>query len=223
MTNSTALVNAVSAYSIILSGLIAMALTMLMGKQPRRWIFVYICIIITGLATVWYHGFGETFGAMLADGGTNLLVAWALQIAILGDYYSRRIQLLIGSASGLVSIAFILFTVLTGPNQARILVVSFDTFGGFSFGELLILTNALIVVGLLGINLERVPKHAKPLLFLLCFMSFSALLLATASDDQLDFQVIAYHATWHLVSSFGFIVLWAFNHTRFNMHASREE
>jgi hypothetical protein len=31
----------------------------------------------------------------------------------------------------------------------------------------------------------------------------------------LIFQILAWHATWHIVGAFGFIVLWPFNHMRF--------
>jgi hypothetical protein len=28
------------------------------------------------------------------------------------------------------------------------------------------------------------------------------------------FTVLSYHATWHVVSAFGFVFLWAYNHVR---------
>ena len=67
-----ALANTVTAYATILSGVLALALTALTHPQPRRWLAVYAAIVITGIATVWYHGFGETFIAGLADGGTAI-------------------------------------------------------------------------------------------------------------------------------------------------------
>ncbi len=81
MPNTSAdLANAVSAYATILSGIIPLLLCWLVSPQPRRWLFVYLCIFITGVPTVWMHGFGEQFPARVADIGTNLLLAWALQI-----------------------------------------------------------------------------------------------------------------------------------------------
>ena len=41
------------------------------------------------------------------------------------------------------------------------------------------------------------------------------LVLATATHQQVAGTVLAYHALWHIVGGFGFVVLLVFNHVRF--------
>ncbi len=75
VVENTVLANTVSAYATLLAGLVALALTALMGKQPRRWLFAYLCVFITGVPTVWYHGFGET--SSLASSTSARICCWA--------------------------------------------------------------------------------------------------------------------------------------------------
>jgi hypothetical protein len=51
--------NTVTAYAIILAGLNTLLLSAWMGPQPPRWTGAYGGIVLTGVATVWYRGFGE--------------------------------------------------------------------------------------------------------------------------------------------------------------------
>jgi hypothetical protein len=39
--------------------------------------------------------------------------------------------------------------------------------------------------------------------------------LASHRIHQVGATVLAYHAVWHLVAAFGFVIVWAFNHVRF--------
>ncbi len=52
-------------------------------------------------------------------------------------------------------------------------------------------------------------------LYLLAGVFVIGMLMVTTSNQQVRLRVLAYHACWHLVSAFGFVVLWAFNHVRF--------
>jgi hypothetical protein len=213
--SDTALANAVSAYATTLSGLLALALTTLMGAQPKRWLIAYLCVVVTGVATVWYHGFGETFWPGLADIGTNLLLAWALQVAVLGDFYTPTTRRRVAWLSGAVILTFIAWKVAVGPGSSSAFPVTLGSFGGFNVGEVLLIANSLLVVGLFYARRAVIPQNARPLLYLLTATFFAGLLLATASNHRVDLQVMAYHATWHIVAAFGFIELWAFNHVRF--------
>jgi hypothetical protein len=76
---------------------------------------------------------------------------------------------------------------------------------------------SFLAVGLLYARLPRIPPRARPLLYLLTGLFVIGALLATATNQRVDFQILAWHATWHIVGAFGFIVLWAFNHMRFVM------
>ena len=106
------LANTITAFATILSGLVPLALTALTRRQPARWIWVYWAIVITGIATVWNHGFGEGFWAGVADGGTNLLLAWLLQVAVLRDYYSPAVRWRVTIVSGLVNSAVIIWRII---------------------------------------------------------------------------------------------------------------
>lgn len=213
--------NAVSAFATILSGVTALLLSALVGRQPRRWLAAYWGIVLTGATTVWYHGFGEGFQAGTADIGTNLLLAWLLLLAVLGDYYSPQASLWIGGLAGLVDLAYVVWRTTFGAAMARNYALGFGEFGGFSVGELLLILNSLLVFSLLYGRLARIPANARPLLYALTAYFLVGMLLATASNGRLDLGVLAYHALWHLVGAFGFIVLWAFNHVRFSLGAAQ--
>lgn len=215
LTEATALANAVSAYATTLAGLLALVLTALMGAQPARWRFAYLCVFVTGIATVWYHGFGETFWPGLADIGTNLLLAWALQVAVLGDLYAPTTRRWVASVSGALILAFIAWKIAVGPGSSSAFPIVLGSFGGFNVGEVLLIGNSILVVALFYVRRAAIPPNARPLLYLLTATFFVGMLLATASNHRVDLQVLAYHATWHIVAAFGFIVLWAFNHARF--------
>ena len=209
---SVDLANAVSAYATILSGVIPLTLCWLVSPQPRRWLFAYLCIFITGVPTVWNHGFGEQFPARVADIGTNLLLAWALQYAVLGDYFSRRIQHIVTAITGFIIIGFIVLTIAAGPE--RRLAITFGESGEFTWGELLLIANSILAISLFYIRRAMIPKKARPLLYLVTFIFLVGLGFATQSNHRVDFTVLAYHAIWHIVGAYGFIVLWVFNHVR---------
>jgi len=210
------LANAVTAFATIFSGLIALALCALVAPQPRRWLWVYAGVVITGIPTVWYHGFGEMAIAGLADSGTNLLLAWLLQVAVLGDYYSRRTRVWVASASGLINLAAVLWRAAVSLETARTPVISFGAFGGFHLTEVVLILDVLLAVALFYIRRSRIPARARPLLTLVTAIFLVGMLLATASNRRVDLQIMAWHALWHVAGAFGFIALWAFNHVRFS-------
>ncbi len=209
-----ALANTVSAYAIVLAGLLTLALTALMAPQPRRWWAVYAGVLLTGIPTVWHHGFGETLTTGFFDIGTNLLLAWLIQVAVLGDYYSRRTRRWVAGTTGTLILLYLVWKLAVGP-LSRANAVSFGDFGGFHVGEVLLILNSFLGVGLLYARLSRIPPRARPLLYLVTGIFLLGLGLATASNQQVDFRILAYHATWHIVSAFGFVALWAFNQARF--------
>ena len=123
MLENTLLANTVSAYATILAGLLALILAALMGQQPRRWLFAYLCVFITGLPAVWYHGFGETFVPGFFDIGTNLLLGWALVNAALGDYYSRFARTgWARSGLALLNLVALSTRLIQGPGSTKIML-----------------------------------------------------------------------------------------------------
>ncbi|HOX38465.1 MAG TPA: hypothetical protein PL033_10800 [Candidatus Brocadiia bacterium] len=215
MNEATVLANTVSAYCTTLSGIWGLMLCYTMGMQPRRWLFAYFCLFVTGLATIWMHGFGEELIPRIADIGTNLLLAWAIQVGILGDYYSKRTLKAVAGITGVVNLAYIILRSAAGASRDGTMAMTFGNFGGFSFGEALLILNSILATVLWYIKHAQIPRQARPLLYIMTFVFLVGAGLATAGNHTLHFKIMAYHATWHTVGAYGFIVLWAFNHVRF--------
>lgn len=210
-----ALANTVTAFSIIFSGIVALVFCLL-RPQPLRWVIVYLAIIITGIATVWYHGWGEAGYSRVADIGTNLLLIWCVQMAVLIEFYSRKTRLITLVITGTAILAFVIWTLVRGPDAPRVFPITFGEYGGFTVGEILLISNTLLAVGLLAARRHLVPAPARPFMGVTFIIFVIGLLFSTASNTQVD-GILAYHATWHLVAAAGFFSLWAFNDTRFQL------
>jgi hypothetical protein len=218
------LANTVTGFATLFSGAIALAFCRWVGPQPARWRFAYWMIVVTGLFTVTLHGFGETvagfgprwFWAFL-DTGSNIVVAWAVALGVLGDYYEparqRRGRLLLTGALG-VGVAWHFYDRL--PATERAYLIPLGSWGGFYPGESWLIALCWVVVGLFWCRRERIPTRAKPLLGLVIGIFFLGMLLATASNERVVYPFFAMHALWHVVGAFGFVALWAFNHVRFS-------
>ncbi len=216
---TTILANTVTAFATILSGLTTLAFCGLIAPQPWRWRMAYAAIFVTGIPTVWYHGFGETFWPGVADIGTNLLLAWTLQVAALWDNYAPKTRWVGAIASGLVNLFAIAGRISMGPGSARIFPVTFGEFGGFSVVELVLIVDSFLAIGLLYGKHQYIPARARPLLYVTTVFFLLGAVLASASNHRVDFSILAWHASWHVVGAFGFLFLWAFNHVRFNLAA----
>ncbi len=62
---------------------------------------------------------------------------------------------------------------------------------------------------------QRRGRTSRTLLWLVVAIFLCGLVLATARNDQIVYPFFSIRALWHLVSAFGFVALWAFNHVRF--------
>jgi hypothetical protein len=222
------LANTVTGFATLFAGLACLVLARLVHPHPARWRFAYWMIVVTGVFTVTLHGFGETnpvfgprwFWAFL-DTGSNIVVAWALALAVLGDYYDdsfrRRARALL-SAAMLIGVAWHFYDRL--PSTERAYLVPLGAWGGFHPGEAWLIAMSSVVVGLFAARRERIPTAARPLLGLVFALFLFGMLLATARNDVVLFPFLALHALWHLVGAFAFIGLWAFNHVRFSAGGS---
>lgn len=123
-----ALVNTVSAYTIVFAGLLTTALTALMASQPRRWWAVYAGVLLTGILTglaprLWRDPDGWAF-----DTGTNLLLVWLIQVAVVGDYYGLHGRRWVPVATGVPILLFLTWKLVVGP-LSRMNAISFGDFG----------------------------------------------------------------------------------------------
>lgn len=220
MLSPTELTNTVTGMAVVAAGLFPLLYSWLGRRQPGRWLFVYFCVFLTGLPTVWYHGFGETPWLHLPDTGSNILLAWAFQLAVAGDFYEVRFRRRLLTITGLSVILGNLWMVYEAIRDVKYLPVRFGAFGGYTVAELVLILNALVGAGLLVVRWGRIRNDARPLFLLVLTCFLAGLFLSTASNHQVSLGIIAYHAIWHLVASFGFLTLWVFNDYRFHTSSS---
>jgi hypothetical protein len=87
-----AMANTITSFATIFAGVFTVTLWASLRGQPLRWGHAYLWIFLTGIPTLGPHGYGEPFRApshpywSVADTGSNLILAWALQVAVLGDF-----------------------------------------------------------------------------------------------------------------------------------------
>ena len=217
------LANTVTGFATLFSGILPLLLTKFMHPQPGRWVFAYWMILVTGVFTVTLHGFGETnpvwgerwFWAFL-DTGSNIVVTWAIAMAITGDFYrdaAKRWAIPVLTVLMVVGVAWHYYDRL--PETPRMKVIPLGEWGGFYPGETWLIGFSWLNVALFFINRKNVPASTLPLLFLTFATFFVGMLLASASNSMIVYPFVPLHALWHLVSAYGFILLWAFNHQRF--------
>jgi len=218
------LANTVTGFATLFSGVLPLVLSKLMQRQPGRWIFVYWMIVVTGVFTVTLHGVGETnpvlgarwFWAFL-DTGSNIVVTWAITLAILGDFYSRKTQSWARPAATIgmfVGVGWHFYDRL--PSTERAYLIPFGEWGGFYPGETFLIAYSWLTLGLFAAKWGEIPSKAKALIVSVAIVFFFGMLLATASNETIVYPFIPLHALWHLVGAYGFIMLWAFNHVRFS-------
>ncbi|MBX7257731.1 MAG: hypothetical protein K1Y02_15325 [Candidatus Hydrogenedentes bacterium] len=215
--------NIVTSYCTCLAGIMPMLFTVATRPQPARWFFVYFCTLLTGIPTVYLHANeGDRFASFL-DVGSNIVLAWALQIAVAGDFMPRRRCRTFVLASTLINAAVVAWLLYEVFAPTKIPIIRFGGFGQFYAGEVALIANAWVVVFVFGTNYRRIPHEARPLLLIVIVMFFIGMLLATAGNSTISFGIFPWHAVWHIVGAFGFITLWLFNYVRFNCAMSSEE
>lgn len=207
------LANSVTAFSTLGAGVATLTLDRLVQPQPLRWRLVYLSILVTGIPTLGWHGFGGELWRV-SDVGSNLLVGLALQLAVLGDFWPRRTQRMVGGIAAAANGLAIAWMVREATTGVRSYAIDFGSFGGFYAGEAMLIADALVVTGLLWSKRDEIPPAARPLLRVVTATFLLGLGLATADGSVVHARVISYHAIWHVVGGFGFVFLWAFNLVR---------
>ncbi len=223
------LANTITGFATLFSGIACLVLARAIHPHPPRWRFAYWTIVVTGVFTVTLHGFGETNPVLgprwfwgFLDTGSNIVVAWAIALAVLGDYYAPQTRSRAGAvltAAMLIGVAWHFYDRM--PSTERAYLVPLGEWGGFYPGETCLIVLSWTVVGLFVARRQRIPEPARPLLWLVCGLFFAGMLLATARNDVVLYPFFALHALWHLVGAFAFVAFWAFNHVRFSAEAAR--
>ncbi len=217
------LANTSTGFATLFCGIIALMFCYTMRRQPPMWIFAYWMIVVTGVFTITLHGYGETnpvfwprwFWGFL-DTGSNIMATWAIALAIVSDFYRDKLlrNQIILTLLMLVGVGW--HFIDRHPSFPRSYLVELGSWGGFYPGEACLIVFALLVVVLFYRRRDQIPVSAMPLLYCTTITFFIGLLLATAPNDRIVYPFLSLHALWHLVSAFGFVMLWAFNHVRFS-------
>ena len=139
------LANIVTSYCTCLGGIMPLLFTALTRPQPRRWVFVYACILLTGIPTVWLHSVEGNRVASFFDVGTNIFLAWALIVAVSGDFLrpeSRRRLLATVTPLNAVVLAWLIWEIFAAEKRP---IIRFGGFGEFYTGEVALIANAWVV------------------------------------------------------------------------------
>lgn len=207
--------NVVTSFALLWSGLIITFFWFIEATQPLRWLFFYISIIITAIPTIVHHiiPLDEAWTAL--DITSNILVVFSLQLALAGDYFSRRIFKIFSIVSGVVNLILVVYLLcllfLPVPN----VYFSLGEGKGFTLGEFALILNAVVAVMILGSSYRKLTFRERVVLLVILGTFLLGLSLATGSDEYIFPKYIGWHSMWHLTGSFGFILFWYFNHLRF--------
>jgi hypothetical protein len=118
---------------------------------------------------------------------------------------------LASAAVNLLAVAWMVREAATGVKHH---LIPLGSFGGFYPGESVLILDAFLVTGLFYARRRRIPGPALPLLHCVVAAFVVGLGLASAGNETVHGRIVSYHALWHVVGAFGFVLLWAFNHVR---------
>lgn len=208
------LANTVTSFCTILAGVVPLLFCRWVGPQPPRWVAFYASIVLTGIPTFLWHGWLLPVFQVL-DVGSNLLLGVALQVAVLGDFYAPATQRRVGWASGVLNGLVVVWMVSEAVVGPQAYAIDLGDFGGFFVGEAMLIADSLLATALIYARRDRIPDRARPLLYVVTGSFILGLYLASASGTTVHHRWLSYHALWHVVGAFGFVVFWAFNHVRF--------
>ncbi len=207
--------NVVTSFATLSSGIITTLFWYFDEKQPLRWLFFYLTIIITAIPTIIHHIFPTIQFWTSIDVMTNILLIWALELALAGDFFKPQTYKKFVSIISIINLIVILelgYEIFYPPKN---LLISLGGKNGFPFGEIALILNAVLSVIILSYYTKTFTKKQKSVLMLLVFIFLIGLILSTGSDGFIYPRFIGWHSLWHVTGAFGFIVLWFFNHLRF--------
>ncbi|HOK08338.1 MAG TPA: hypothetical protein PLT82_00690 [Candidatus Hydrogenedens sp.] len=209
--------NVVTSFATLWSGIIVTLFWLFDGKQPLRWLFFYFTIIITAIPTIIHHMYPTQQLWTSVDIITNILLVWALELALAGDFFKnmhyKRFVLILSVINFFV--VFKLGYEIFAPPERVFLKLGEKS--GFTFGEVALILNAILSVSIMTYYSKTFTQKQKYVLKILVVIFLLGLILATGSDDFIKPTFIGWHSLWHITGAFGFIVFWYFNHLRFSI------
>lgn len=214
--------NVVTSFATLGSGLVVTLFWWFDGKQPLRWLFFYLTIIITAIPTIIHHMYPTQQFWTSVDVMSNILLIWALEIALAGDFFSKVFYKKFVSVMTLINMLVILklgYEIFSPPAN---LFLPLGEKSGFTFGETALILNAVLSVGIMAYYSKTCTQKQKSVLKVIVAIFILGLILATGSDDFIKPTFIGWHSLWHITGAFGFIVFWFFNHLRFSIEGGIE-
>ncbi|MCX8064516.1 MAG: hypothetical protein N3G21_05010, partial [Candidatus Hydrogenedentes bacterium] len=85
--------NVVTSFCLLWSGVILTLFWFLESNQPLRWLFFYFTIIITAIPTIIHHIIPENLSWTSLDIMSNVLLVVALELALVGDYFTQKVRM----------------------------------------------------------------------------------------------------------------------------------
>jgi hypothetical protein len=216
------LASAVTSFAMLGAGFALVLMTRLTGTQPRHWCRAYVASVFVGIATLGLHALGEPAGGRslafwsIADTGTNLVLAFAVVLALLRDFVApvaRRRAVLSFAVLNAVALAHVTAERLFGGSAGGIRSASF---GSLTWSQLALVVDYAAAVALFVNARDRIPMRSRALLPLLGLAAATGPVLAMPDGERIDALVVAYHAIWHLVGAFLMLLIWIVNELRFS-------
>jgi hypothetical protein len=209
------LANTVTGLCTCMAGVMPMLYCFLVRQHPPRWFFVYFCILLTGIPTVWLHSDEGNRIASATDVGSNIFLTWSILMAVAGDFLhgsSRKRFRAVVTFIDFAAIAFLFYEAVYLDTKFK--AINLGDFGQFYLGETILIMNSWFIAGLFFAFRAQLPKAARPVIVSVFAMFFVGMILASAANDIIWYRIFAWHAIWHIVGAFALVTLWVFNEVR---------
>src|SRR5690606_16336198 len=128
------------------------------------------------------------------DTGSNIFVTWAVAMAALRDYYTRKTRRwALPTVTALMVIGIAWHFVDRHPATDRAYLIPLGEWGGFYPGETWLIGFAWLNIALFVSKRRSIARRAMPLLLVTVGIFFVGMLLATASNDKIVHPFIPLH------------------------------
>lgn len=209
--------NVVTSFATLWSGIVVTLFWWFDGKQPLRWLFFYLTIIITAIPTIVHHMYPTQQFWTSVDIMSNILLVWALELALAGDFLKaisyKRFVFVLSVINGFVVLK-LGYEIFSPPES---IFLQLGEKSGFTFGEVALILNAILSVSVMAYYSKTFTQKQKSVLKILVLIFLLGLILATGNDDFIKPTFIGWHSLWHVTGAFGFVVFWFLNHLRFSI------